>query len=101
MTPPTHNSQTTALLSLLAADGFVAMGEQRKSWVADGDGFVEHPLYGIQIHADPDMVRLIVPATENRLPEYRLALGRRGLTGIQPLRIMAIHARAALDQKKE
>jgi hypothetical protein len=92
----TRSDQTGFLLMLLGGDGFVG-GET--SWVGPDDGYVEHSESGIQIHASTDMIRLIVPE-HGATPEYRLVLGRRGLSTQNALRIMARHARTALEQRR-
>jgi hypothetical protein len=97
MTEP--SPQTRQLLDMLAEDGFVGPGEDVKTWVQPTDGFVEHRIFGIRVHADADMIRLIVPGHDG-IPEYRLALGRRNLASRDALRIMAVHARAAADQRR-
>ncbi len=96
MTQVQHNRRTSQLLSLLAADGFQA--DDQMPFVQDGEGYVEHPATGIWIHAGDDMIRLIVP-DDRDLPPYRLTLGMRELTDVDAIRIIAVHARAALVRR--
>lgn len=92
------SKQTHYLLGLLGDLGFT-LTDRHVGSVNEADGIVEHKQLGIWVHADPDMVRLVVEQDGDR-PGYRLTLGRRDLGRNQALRIMAVHARAALQERR-
>jgi len=98
MSTALHSQRTAQLLALLGGDGFTAGGG--RSFVQGADGYVEHAGSGIWIHADADMVRLVVPAAGD-LPAYRLVLGLRDLGPRDAVRVIAVHARAALAGKED
>lgn len=89
--------QTRLLLQLLGPIGFDET-ERHVGSVDPNDGIVEHAGLGIWVHADPDMIRLIVEESEGD-PGYRLTLGRRDLGISQSLQIIAVHARAAVEER--
>jgi hypothetical protein len=91
------SQQTLQLLQLLGAAGF-SLTDRHVGSVNETDGIVEHVGQGIWVHADPDMVRLVVEESAGN-PGYRLTLGRRDLGRNQALQIIAVHARAALRER--
>lgn len=98
MTATLPNRLTMRLLSQLRDIGFTAPAEA-PSWIGQGEGYVEHPATGTWIQVSSDMLRLIVAASDD-LPEYRLILAWRDLSEAEALRIIGIHARAALAGKE-
>jgi hypothetical protein len=96
MTDIQHSPQTQQLLKLLGSAGFAAgivdIGQRPQ------DGFVANDMLGIWVHADDDMVRLVVQEAPES-PGYRLVLGRRGLATSQALQIIAVHTRAAIAER--
>jgi hypothetical protein len=98
MTVALRNPQTVQLLNLLHDAGFDVPAEDHP-WVGASEGYVEHPGTGIWIHVTAEMVRLVVPADDD-LPEYRMILAWRDLHVRDALRIIAVHARAALARKE-
>lgn len=94
-TPPVahHSDQTFHLFRELGHDGFAIVAEL-PSFVAAADGYVINRALGIWVHADTDMVRLIVDERPDHVG-YRLVLGRRDLRAYQALDIICMHARAA------
>lgn len=96
---PTITRETRILERLLGSLGFTSNQERLdRVGAASTDGLIEHVELGIRVHSDPEMVRLVVEATDDS-PEYRLVLGRRGLGTSQALQIMAVHARAAVTER--
>lgn len=96
--PSPHISRQRDYLFLeLAPLGFV-IPAQLPPMVAESDPYVINPELGIWVHADEDMVRLVVEQWPDQ-PGYRLVLGRRDLRLSQSLDIIAIHARAAVADR--
>ncbi len=95
---PQPNRQSDYLFQLLGDIGFEAP-VPTPSMIAPADGYVIHRAGRIWLHADPEMVRLVVEKVGDR-PGYRLVLGRASLSRGQALEIMAVHARAALAERR-
>lgn len=94
---PLRSRQSDYLLLLLGDLGFEVPDELPQTIDPD-DGYVINRSLGIWVHADPDMIRLVVQPAGNK-PEYRLVLGRRGLTRTRSLDIIAVHAGAAVAER--
>lgn len=95
-----HGRQTDYLFLLLGPLGFVVPDEM-PPMVAATDGYVVNRDLGIWVHADGDMIRLVVEPDRNRAdrPGYRLVLGRGSLRPRQALDIIAVHTRAAVAER--
>lgn len=91
------STQTLELLQQLRDHGFTASA--RTYGVRAGiDGFVENPAAGITVHADDEVVRIIVDARDD-LEAHRLLVVRLGMEPAASLRVAAVYVRLLLEAR--
>jgi hypothetical protein len=95
--PAPASRQTNQLMAELAGHGFVEFPQAHGVEAADGS--VTSEKHGIRVHADPDVVRIII-AERGEVPAYRLLVSKYALTNAQAIRIGAGIVRLIIEDRE-
>lgn len=90
--------QTNRLMVELAGHGFCEA--PLVHGLQPNDGSVASEEHGIRVHADSDVVRVVL-GPQGEVPAYRLLVPKHGLTDVQAIQIAAGIVRLVIEDRAE